>query len=474
MPAQTHIIHRQTLDVQIDDREQAHDIQQRLSWVYRHDVAPRLEALFDRLADGDTVLRLDRLELDLGHFTVDELEAGFVEKLLHDIERALREEAMGFSAQPAGRPAEQNTRAEDTLDIWLYFLQHGALPWHARIDDWETWEGRIIDALENKDAPWQQFVEVLRRDPHTIDRLVRQFDRKVIYAVLRLVDESAVSPVAALEAMFERVKETMRRTFAGGRFDSVFWETVCIELLARENRDSRWERVVRVFVFRLAQRTGISPHKLVDQIKPDWANRPAVLSNFAIELVLAGGDGVEGSEPELSTKGQEELASEWHIGNAGLVLLHPFLRAYFEKVGLVVSDEFKTEDARRRAINLTQFLATGRWDAPEFHTTLNKLLCGVPLNEPVDRLIEPTKDEIQEADRLLSAVIEYWTALGSSSPDGLRVNFLMREGRLSRISSGWKLEVEKKTHDILLNRLPWGLSMIKYPWMKEMLHVDWG
>ncbi|NJM16308.1 MAG: hypothetical protein HC896_13870 [Bacteroidales bacterium] len=45
-----------------------------------------------------------------------------------------------------------------------------------------------------------------------------------------------------------------------------------------------------------------------------------------------------------------------------------------------------------------------------------------------------------------------------------------------RRHNGWQLFVEQKTIDILLRRLPmgWGLGTIKYPWMPDILQVEWG
>jgi hypothetical protein len=35
------------------------------------------------------------------------------------------------------------------------------------------------------------------------------------------------------------------------------------------------------------------------------------------------------------------------------------------------------------------------------------------------------------------------------------------------------LQVEQKAVDVLLNTLPWGIGVIKLPWMKEILHTEW-
>ncbi len=65
--------------------------------------------------------------------------------------------------------------------------------------------------------------------------------------------------------------------------------------------------------------------------------------------------------------------------------------------------------------------------------------------------------------------------LGNTSVEALRNTFLKRKAKLSyeRNRSTWLLQVEKKGYDICVEHLPWPLSIIKLPWMKENLIVDW-
>ncbi|MCI4176515.1 contractile injection system tape measure protein, partial [Dickeya dianthicola] len=76
-------------------------------------------------------------------------------------------------------------------------------------------------------------------------------------------------------------------------------------------------------------------------------------------------------------------------------------------------------------------------------------------------------------DALLAAILQHWNALGHTSVDGLRQTFLQREGTLWRQADSWKLEVVAGPFDMLLDRLPWRYSTIKYPWMDRPLHVVW-
>ena len=74
---------------------------------------------------------------------------------------------------------------------------------------------------------------------------------------------------------------------------------------------------------------------------------------------------------------------------------------------------------------------------------------------------------------MLKAVSEHWTALKHSSPDAIRSTFLIREGKLETDDFDKKLIVQRKTEDILIDKLPWSISIVKTPWMKHFLTVDW-
>ena len=80
---------------------------------------------------------------------------------------------------------------------------------------------------------------------------------------------------------------------------------------------------------------------------------------------------------------------------------------------------------------------------------------------------------------LLQAVIAHWKAVGHTSVAGLRESFLQREGRLTRDKTPagdpprWRLRVQTRGFDVLLDRLPWSFQTIRLPWMQGALHVEW-
>jgi hypothetical protein len=159
------------------------------------------------------------------------------------------------------------------------------------------------------------------------------------------------------------------------------------------------------------------------------------------------------------------------VDHAGIVLLHPFLPRFFTGLGVAAGDELVDPD---RAPGLLHHLATGEVVAPEHALTLAKALCGVPLEAPCAADVGLTSVEMAEATALLEAAIGHWAALRSTSPDGLRAEFLQRPGVLSVTADGdWLLRVEGRTVDILLDQLPWGFSPLRLPWMSRLMMVEW-
>ena len=118
-------------------------------------------------------------------------------------------------------------------------------------------------------------------------------------------------------------------------------------------------------------------------------------------------------------------------------------------------------------------LGTGLPNQPEYGLILEKICCSLSPDEPVPMEIELEEKEITEAGRLLTAVITHWAALKNTSIDGLRDSFFKREGILTRKGNGWLLQVERKTLDVLVDRIPWVYNPVRLPWNDYLITVEW-
>ena len=166
------------------------------------------------------------------------------------------------------------------------------------------------------------------------------------------------------------------------------------------------------------------------------------------------------------------------LRSAGLVLLHPYLPRLFAALGWVGASHPPGEPfpwARLpHAAALLNWLATGRDEPFEFELGTAKLLLGLQPDAPLPVAAGLIGDaEREEGEALLGAIIQHWSALGQTSIDGLRVAFLQRGGLLYPAPDGWLLRPQGETFDLLLDRLPWGLSIIRLPWMPACLHTEW-
>ncbi len=144
-----------------------------------------------------------------------------------------------------------------------------------------------------------------------------------------------------------------------------------------------------------------------------------------------------------------------------------------QELRLLSDQRFRNEDAAARAVFLLHWLATGHMEAAEFGLILPKLLCGLRLESGMPRHFELSPDEQAESEHVLLSVLGHWPPLKNTSIEGLRLTFLQRQGKLVEKEGGWLLTVERKAFDVLLDKLPWGFSAVRLPWMESVLHVNW-
>lgn len=161
---------------------------------------------------------------------------------------------------------------------------------------------------------------------------------------------------------------------------------------------------------------------------------------------------------------------------AGLVLLHPYLPRLLDATGLYPAGSKGpiADPALPRAAALLHWLASGRDVVHEFELPFIKLLLGRAPDAPLPHAPPALHDsERDEAGALLEAVLTHWQALRGTSTDGLRTGFLQRRGWIDKRDDAWLLRVEPESFDMLLGLLPWGLGLVRLPWMTQPLFTEW-
>jgi hypothetical protein len=450
MAAAGHRIGRIVFDIDVPEPGALGGVEAMVRAQFDAVIAPALEMALDRVDRPDELVRFGCVEIDLG--VLDPAETG-ASTLGHLIMSRLA----GALTTNGSIEAANAGFARDDAAEFVAFLETGNLPW--------TEPGKVLDALAatliSLDANGMTRLAMRLRtvliQRRSVDRLVHQMPATFVRRLLRaLLPESMSTPVA-----FAFGPDRPAAMGALAPADLVTALSDVIRRVAIGTDPPELGEVVALY----AALDGRAPRVPVQSpVAHQSRHTPVLLDAPSLPDLAPDATRLPTSPPVVSLQ----------VHAAGAVLLHPFLATFFGRLGLLdESDRFRDDDARMRAVLLAHHVATGAHEAPEPETVLFKLLCGMALSDPLPRRIGVTDQEREEADQLLVNVIFHWKRLGRTSPAGLREGFLSRPGQLRARGDQWRLIVEPRGVDVLLQELPWTLSHVKTPFMRSILVVDW-
>lgn len=410
-----------------------------------------LQQVLDRADRDGRLVRYRRVEVDLGRIAPGDLGDVLARRIAEGVGRGLV--PFDLETLPAARPS---SGAAEQL---LFFLERGTLAWPA--------PGRALEAiclsLAGQDGvPLMQLAARLRtlfaRDGKTAERFVRQCPALLIARIAAIL--------AGRSWRFGQVGER-EVAYVGERqaphLAVILRQLACGQAVVETERN--W------FAAAIAGIAGINAGETADEAALLFEPLPSDGAQMA-DASITDADALARETKDIDDAGvkPETLPLE----SAGAVLLHPFLAGLFKAVGLLDKNgAFSSDDAASRAVLLIHFAAIGECEAAEPDLALAKLLCGLDIASLVPRAFEATELERSETDAMLRAAIAHWGALGDASPTALRETFLKRPGRLRREGEDWRLTIERLGVDVLIDRLPWAISLVKTPFMARPLKVDW-
>lgn len=475
-----HIIHRLVLEIEVPARGMAKPVQDEVMRCWDSDILPQLQRLLDS-QDNRSHILIERLVLELG--TLDR-------ELLP---RQLPGEALQRFDEVIGKTLSNNKEDEAcsalsldsdhiAMEALIYFLQKGSLPWYAGSQaDWlrheQQWLYKVLPVITAGAGKSRQLLNVLTSSLQALLRLFAQFSvefiRQITQAALNIDAAFIKRQGFALKKMVNTGLSESNRRALDALLNSMDVDIMALFILlytfeGKAIRDTRLNHILKHFTALLQQQ---------------YDNGKTINSQSTLSLLA---DAIqEQATSTLPTKTKELLqkmpdkegalkdVDGLFVKQAGVIILHPFLEYFFKDFGLVHEDDFADEPARQLAVHLLHYMATGQTQAFEHDLQMEKFLCGWPEEKPIERLVKLPKGMQTEADNLLRAAVRHWKALKNTSPDGLREGFLTRNGKLIITEETPRLIVEHADLDILLASLPWGLGVVKLPWMPKVLYVEW-
>lgn len=193
-----------------------------------------------------------------------------------------------------------------------------------------------------------------------------------------------------------------------------------------------------------------------------------------LEAVLRAKPSTTVAPGAMGLTAAEGAAQRLLTQQAGLVLLHPFLKLLFSRLELLLGPgDMIASDNLPRARAVLQMLSGSPASKRNFDP-LVRLLLGMTDDMPPPAVVDLSDTDAALIDGLLRSVIAQWSKLGQTSPKGLQEAFLRRSGQIRFDSAGAHLRVDPGPFDILLDGLPWAVdTTIALPWMTLPCHVSW-
>jgi hypothetical protein len=492
-----HLIQSQKMLLTVDSQQDWEKVQVEISHFCKTRLPEIFNTIFDEFALNNTI-RIDKLDIDLGDLSLDKLIQNIEEQIVIQIygyfksnnfdklntitvldkELDLFLENLKFHPETflkdkSGLSANGGAIANDYESL-AFYCQTGLKPW------WMPAEiafkpSEILLKLFNTDRNlFYQFIAALKHNSSSYNRLIQLINKQSFFYHYHQFKTDII-----LLKYFEP-------NFKHDLFNVIleYW----LESLKQDQHLQDIEDF-GLWLFSLVQHKPSSKAALIDCIESSIATvqlkkEKLVLQRFnkllaaitnskvlpQAELILA-----DEAKKMVKIKRNKVLDNtSILIENAGLIILYPYFKNLFNVLQLLNANQFIDEMCRHKAIVYLHYLVYNEMPEDESRLIFNKILCGadpetvIKLNE-----ITFTEEELKQSTELKATVIKHWTKLGSTSIEGLTQTFLVRNGSLIFRDNNYNLHVERKGFDVLLDTLPWSLSIIRLPWNNYLINLNW-
>lgn len=172
---QNHIIQKQNIEVTFSSGKNANALQDKIKNIYYEKIIPQLDSLFSGFIKEDIIIRVDKLDIDLGQIHEDDLEKQLTEKIIVAVKQQL-ESSLKFDVKDS-RNVQLVSGGQSVINVFLYFLNQGHFPWWCSINNLSELESAIIKQYKaDKDLP-VKILQLVNANAHIITRLNFQFSK---------------------------------------------------------------------------------------------------------------------------------------------------------------------------------------------------------------------------------------------------------------------------------------------------------
>lgn len=169
-----HIIHKQKVTLNLPKKEEAFAFQNRVSALMQNELPGNMEAVFDELFPSDDVIRIDTLKLDLGYINPQNFEQEFKDHFIQELRKNLSSKKDKLND---ANSEEVLSGVQSLVKSFIYFLEHGHLPWYSSVKRITDWENEILESFSgNKNQYLFNWLrDNYKAKPVVLQRLILQF-----------------------------------------------------------------------------------------------------------------------------------------------------------------------------------------------------------------------------------------------------------------------------------------------------------
>ena len=439
----THVINKVFLEINVDNKEKANEIKENISNFLSIEVLPELEKCIDSLQEGITtdILQIDTLNLDVTT-ALSNLKTSLKTDVITKLKQELTELINPLEQNPRQKEIVSHlSETEQLVKTFIHFLEKGTAPW---------WYNQSISNLLS---------------PITFKKLLSSPDLKK--ALIQILEKQYVKRRIINQLSNEEIGQLALTVFKGNCLDVQLDNTTIhkISKLPEVKRKLVWSMILNY----LDKANKPSPEEAEEaQELVENTIKTLNLADKAEEVFI---DNIETeSQNQDNIEEPQHIDEGLYVNNVGLILIHPFLKTLFKHCNLLSEqDELIKPEL---SAHLLHYIATGETNQVESDMVFEKYICNIPLSQSIKRHVNLSEEYKNEAVKVIEAVKANWNPMKNSSTELLRNEFFQRPGKLT-FEGTVNLTIEKKTQDILLERLGWGIGIVKLPWHDDLIYTNW-
>ncbi|HLV41207.1 MAG TPA: contractile injection system tape measure protein, partial [Brumimicrobium sp.] len=362
-----HIIEKIKVKLTTTSTSNGKELTNSFSPYFTDNVLPGIETCLDDIFRGNNkkTVRINQLKLSLNIDDVLRSKDELISQLKSILEDQLRDQVLESKDSFQRNDVEDKTQNVKVLDNELhyfeavcFFLERGICPWWlsneklSSILEEKNLNSFFASHIDKIDALYAH----LNSSKIAFKRFIGQFSNGILFWFLQQINSNIEKLTAAESTLIENDISYFSRNERIVFFQTLF-EITDRKKNMTQNQLNQLISLVNVVINRSNE------DKQVDQYEHSpWVNILSIILEKKKSEIINALDHVSKNPVEAileSTKENEdklELPDEGlYIDNAGIIVLHPFLKHFFTNIDLLKDDELKDKEL---AVQLLHYIAT--------------------------------------------------------------------------------------------------------------------